>query len=437
MMNTPVKNTFKLDKRSWVVMAALAVTGQIAWAVENTWFNSFVYDTITRDPQPIAIMVAASAIVATLTTLFIGSLSDRSRSKWGRRRPFIVVGYFFWGLMTAIFPMASWAKSVSIAVILVVSIDCLMTFFGSMANDAAFNAWTADITPPNQRGRVEGVLNLSLFVAQILSMTAAGILIDKFGYFAFFYALGGIVMLVGLLAGTQVREEMPTVPEDEQPASEPFFRWAYLNEYRQLFILFLVIMLAAIGMNVAFPYLIIYLENFIGVSKSQFAVIGGGIMLVSGLLAIPFGILADRWNKKWVLLAAIIVSAAGCWLFSLVRSVPMLAVAGILWQGFYVAVSIASVSWMKELLPAEARGKFLGIRMIFWILIPMVIGPAIGSALIRAFGIPATLSGEAGFIPVPVIFQASAAISLLALIPSFFLKPEASSAGFATDLEDS
>ncbi len=110
-------------------------------------------------------------------------------------------------------------------------------------------------------------------------------------------------MLVGLLAGTQVREEMPTVPEDEQPASGPFFRWAYLGEYRQLFILFLVIMLAAIGMNVAFPYLIIYLENFIGVGKSQFAVIGGGIMLVSGLLAIPFGILADRWNKKWVLLA--------------------------------------------------------------------------------------------------------------------------------------
>jgi hypothetical protein len=35
-------------------MAALALTGQIAWAVENAWFNTFVYDNITPDPRPVA-----------------------------------------------------------------------------------------------------------------------------------------------------------------------------------------------------------------------------------------------------------------------------------------------------------------------------------------------------------------------------------------------
>lgn len=426
MQNTP--NPSPIDRKTWMVIAALAVTGQIAWAVENTWFNTFIFDTITKDPRPIAFMVAASAIVATLTTLFIGNLSDRTRSRWGRRKPFIVAGYFFWGLMTIIFPMAAWAKTAQLAVILVVLFDCVMTFFGSTANDAAFNAWTADLTPSGERGKVEGVLNLSLFIAQILSMTAAGLLIEKLGYFVFFYALGGIVMLVGLLAGTQVRE---TSPYAETPVigakKEAFFKLAYLNEHRQLFTLFLVIMLAAIGMNVAFPYLIIYLENYIGVSKGQFAIIGGAIMVVSGALAIPFGILADRWNKKALLFLAIVVSALGAALLSFMRGILPLALAGILWQGFYVAVSIASVAWMKELLPADARGKFLGFRMIFWILIPMVIGPAIGSALIRRFGIPATLSGEAGFIPVPIIFQVSAALSLLALIPTLLLKPEGAS----------
>ena len=52
----------------------------------------------------------------------------------------------------------------------------------------------------------------------------------------------------------------------------------------------------------------------------------------------------------------------------------------------------------------------------------MLIGPAIGSALIRRFGIPATLNGESGFIPVPVIFVVGAVISLFALIPWLFLK---------------
>ena len=65
-------NPARLAPRTWIVMLALALTGQIAWAVENSWFNTFVFDTITPDPRPVAWMVAASAITATLTTLTSG-----------------------------------------------------------------------------------------------------------------------------------------------------------------------------------------------------------------------------------------------------------------------------------------------------------------------------------------------------------------------------
>ena len=51
----------RISGRAWFVMAALAITGQIAWAVENTWFNTFVYDTITPDPRPT--MCRAAALV--------------------------------------------------------------------------------------------------------------------------------------------------------------------------------------------------------------------------------------------------------------------------------------------------------------------------------------------------------------------------------------
>ena len=40
----------KITFGTWFVMSALALTGQIAWAVENSWFNTFVYDTTTPDP---------------------------------------------------------------------------------------------------------------------------------------------------------------------------------------------------------------------------------------------------------------------------------------------------------------------------------------------------------------------------------------------------
>jgi len=60
--------------------------------------------------------------------------------------------------------------------------------------------------------------------------------------------------------------------------------------------------------------------------------------------------------------------------------------------------------------------------MFFWIAIPMVIGPWIGSSLIQAFGRPTIFNGEPGFIPAPIIFQAGSVISLLALVPLTFIQ---------------
>ncbi|HSQ28097.1 MAG TPA: MFS transporter [Anaerolineales bacterium] len=422
MSNTsPMKH---LSLRTWFVMAALAITGQIAWAVENTWFNTFVYDTITPDPRPVAWMVAGSAITATLTTLLMGTLSDRTRSRWGRRRPYILLGYVLWGVSTLLFPMVSYIKVTSLAIFLVVLADSIMTFFGSTANDAAFNAWTADIASSQQRGRVEGVLNLSVFLAQIVSMVAAGALIDQVGYFAFFYLLGGIVIVTGLIAGGLL-QDAPN-PGQEEPHKSfwqefaELFNIDILKQNRQLFILLLFIMITSIGMQVSFPYLIVYLENYIGVTKTEFSLIGGAVMVGSAIVAIPFGILADRWDKRPMMAIALVFSSLGGLLLSLVKSLPMLALTGFLWQAFAVAVSVASVAWLKDLLPEQNRGKFLGIRMIFWIAIPMVLGPAIGSWLIQSYGIPTFSNGQAGFIPVPVIFQVGSAVSLLGLIPLAF-----------------
>ena len=334
----------KITSKTWIVMAALAFTGQIAWAVENSWFNTFVFDTITPDPRPVAWMVAASAITATLTTLLMGTLSDRTRSRWGRRRPYILVGYILWGLSTILFPMVAYIKVVSLAIMMVIMADAIMTFFGSTANDAAFNAWTADIATSEKRGRVEGVLNMSLFLAQIVSMVAAGILIDSFGYFIFFYSLGGIVMLVGLVAGGLLKDAPIPETEESRPSFwdefTELFNLEVLRKNRDLFILLLFIMISSIGMQVSFPYLIVYLENYIGVTKTEFSIIGGAVMLGSAIFAIPFGILADRWNKRLMITFAIIGSSLGGFLLSLVGTLPLLALTGLFWQAFSLQLAL-------------------------------------------------------------------------------------------------
>ena len=147
-----------LGARKWATLILIGLFGQFAWTIENMYFNVYLYNTISTDPGYIAAMVGWSAAAATVTTLLMGALSDRV----GRRKVFICGGYILWGLSTAAFGLVTAenaaqlfpaANAVAAAAITVVVLDCVMTFFGSTANDGAFNAYVTDVTNPENRGR--------------------------------------------------------------------------------------------------------------------------------------------------------------------------------------------------------------------------------------------------------------------------------------------
>ena len=78
----------KLGSKFWIALVIFSLTGQIAWVVENMYFNVFIYKMFSASASDISLMVAASAVCATLTTVFMGALSD----KIGKRKLFISGG---------------------------------------------------------------------------------------------------------------------------------------------------------------------------------------------------------------------------------------------------------------------------------------------------------------------------------------------------------
>ena len=147
----------KIGIRRWLMFILAGFVGQLAWAIENNYFNVYVYDC-TSEYAFIPVMTACSAAAATITTLLMGAVSDRL----GKRKLLISVGYILWGISILLFafldPHSSFniiANNVFLAGTMIVIMDCVMTFFGSTANDAAFNAFVTDNTNENNRSKVE------------------------------------------------------------------------------------------------------------------------------------------------------------------------------------------------------------------------------------------------------------------------------------------
>ena len=141
-----------------------------------------------------------------MITLIAGTVSD----KIGNRRSFISWGYVIWGVTVALFGFLSpelceklfslgAAEAVTLTLALVVVADCIMTVFGSSANDAAFNAWVTDNTDSSYRGKVEGILSILPLIALLIVAGVFGIIVDAIGYDMMFLFLGIVISLSGVL----------------------------------------------------------------------------------------------------------------------------------------------------------------------------------------------------------------------------------------------
>lgn len=194
-----------LTNKNWAAFIIIGLVGQFAWTIENMYFNVFLYNTISTNPSHIAAMVSASGIVATLTALFMGVLSD----KLGKRKVFIALGYILWGISTMafgfitvegiakVFPSAA---AVSAAAAAVIIMDCVMTFFGSTANDAAFNAYITDVSHKDNRGKVESALAVLPLAAMLIIFGAFDGLTRQGRWREFFVIFGLLVTATGVLS---------------------------------------------------------------------------------------------------------------------------------------------------------------------------------------------------------------------------------------------
>ncbi len=411
----------------WNMLLLLGFAGQLAWAVENQFFNTFMYDKITPDPRPVSWMVAITALVSTVTTILMGTLSDRTRTRWGKRRPYLFIGYILWGIFTAAFPLAAKFHPVALGIFFAILFDSIMSFFGATASDAAFSAYVTEITTEENRGRVVGSLEIMRWVALLVVYGGAGFIIQTVGYYWFFYTIGAVAALIGLVCVPFLREETETDRQEggywQQIAST--FQLSGLRQNMDFFKLMIALTLFMVGINVFFPYLMIYLQHYVQLEILESSIVVAVSILVGGIgAAYPIGLLVDRWGRRPVALLSVVLEAIGLILFSFANSTVALIITGILWLAPMAAWTISTTTWSRDLFPEDKRGQFAGYYILFNVALTMIPGPLLGGWLASTYGIPTVLDGKSGFIPTPILFQAAGVMVLMAVFPLLSIRPK-------------
>lgn len=446
------ENQKKLGGRIWFNIILFGFMGQIAWAVENMFFNTFLYNAIYNGASQtavdgsidvmsaISIMVAASASFTVVATFLIGTWSDKA----GKRKWFISIGYILWGLVTASFGVISREHTASLfhltdevqiltaTVATVIVMDCLMSFIGSSGNDAAFNAWVTDVTSTKNRATVESVLALLPLIATAAVMGLAGA-VGTIGYDVFFVVLGAIVTVCGICGLFTLKDGKIHTEVSESYLKDLVygFKPSVVKENKKLYLALTACCLSSTAFQVFFPYIFIYLGNVMNFSLDAvltsltptIIAIAAVVVVLAIALLIFTGKLMDKFGKDKFMVFSVVLYFLGLIATGFAKNIAVFFVCAVPALLGWALFSIAINASVRDFMPEGKVGVFQGIRIIFFVLIPMIVGPVIGNLVCRISSV--TYTNEYGVVtsaPGSVMFWAAAVVAVFILIPVLVLR---------------
>ncbi|HEX7338875.1 MAG TPA: MFS transporter [Rhodanobacteraceae bacterium] len=332
----------------------------------------------------LSLVVGMGALLALFGNPFFGRLSDRTTSRFGRRRPWLIIGAAGGAMGLALTALAT-----SIPLLLLGWCIAQLSFNAELA---ALAAVLSDQVPASQRGMVSGVVNVSLplgmaggtFLVQVFAPSMLAVFLVPAAL-----ALAGAIALVWVLPDRQ----RAVVPADRygwrdflgsfwiNPCRFPDFAWVWSSR----FLLFA-------GVAVLMTYQAYYLAHQFGYAPIELPRrIFWATLAQSGMLAV-FGVLggccSDAMGRRKVFvsgtallyaLALLMIAFAGSYAWFVVG----MAVTGMA-QGIYLAVDLALV---VDVLPDREThaGRSLGVFNIANVL-PQMLMPAIAPGILFAGG---------------------------------------------------
>ena len=396
----------------YLALIIFSLVGQVAWVVENMYLNVFIYKMFNASAEAISAMVAASAVAATVTTLLVGALSD----KIGKRKLFICGGYILWGIsiwsfaairmdvINALFPAVTSAASLGVS--LVIIMDCVMTFFGSSANDACFNAWLTDSTDDTNRGAAEGINSMMPLVAILVVFGGfMGVDQGKEDSWTLIFGIIGTVVLALGITGFFLIEEKPVKIEGNQNYFANIFygfRPSVVKDNRMLYFTLIAVAVFNISIQIFMPYLILYYTVTLGMDN--YVLIFAPAIIVAAAFTGIYGRVYDRKGFAAAIIPTLLMLMVGYVILYFCRTTVPVFIGSLVMMCGYLGTGAMLGAKVRTHTPENRSGMFQGLRIFGQVLIPGVIGPAIGAAILKKADTVVNGDGTMSFVPNENIF---------------------------------
>lgn len=352
----------KLDYKKTFFIGLGFFTVSLVWGIYNLKAPLYL-KALGLPGVAVGSVMTIDNIFAIIFLPIFGALSDRTRTRYGRRMPYLLVGIPLSAVAFFIIPFAQYNLLFFMIVIIA------MNFFMSIYR-APTVALMPDVTPRPLRSKANGIINFMGGVGSVVTFVAAGFLL-KINEVYPFAAVSIIMIVVVILMYNLVRE--PKEIADDKPAVES----GNVDEAGQGRALSLVFLLLAIffwftGYNAVETFFSTYGQEVLKISESQTSFLFAAFSAFFLLFAIPSGFIATKIGRKKVILTGIVLLLAVFMSLVLVKSIlPMyaiLAVGGISWA----LININSYPMVVEMTANRGIGQYTGYYYFFSMLAAIV-----------------------------------------------------------------
>jgi Na+/melibiose symporter-like transporter len=360
----------------------------VIWAMYNAYVPIFLKDTFHLSSTAIGFIMTIDNIFAIILLPFLGALSDRTRSRLGRRRPYILAGSLLAAVFFILIPYSKSAEVLSLMMATIILMNLSMAIFRSPVI-----ALMPDITPSKYRSQANGIINFMGGFGALLVYFGGKPLYDRNVSLPFL--VGGLVMLAAcLLVVIFVREPAlpPATSEEKKTGSISASAKELVANLKDVFkgeksllLILLSILCWFVGYNAIETFFTSYAKFYLHIKESTGALIMGFFSVTFMATAIAAGYLGSHWGRKRTIQLGLVIVMVTLASALFIKSFWPLTIAFVVGGFGWALVNVNSLPMVVDMTTAEKVGGYTGLYYLFS-QAANIIAPPVAGALIDGLG---------------------------------------------------